>query len=128
MKLLLDTATFLHAALEPKKLSARAAKLLLDPENERYLSVVSSWEIAIKYSLGKLRLPNGPGHFIPTHREHMGATILPLDEESVFHVTRLPHLHRDPFDRILISQAIVHGMSLLTSDPEMSRYPVRTEW
>lgn len=126
--MLLDTATFLHAVLEPKKLSVRAASLLLDPENERYLSIASSWEIAIKYSLGKLKLPNGPDSFIPTHRGHLGANMLPLSEESVLHVIRLPHLHRDPFDRILISQAIVHGMTLLTSDPAISRYPVRTEW
>ncbi len=128
MRLLLDTATFLQAVLEPKRLSARAANLLLDPENERYLSIVSSWEIAIKYSLGKLKLSNEPVHFIPTHRGHLGADTLPLSEESVLHVVRLPHLHRDPFDRVLIAQAIVHGMTLLTSDPAISRYPVRTEW
>ena len=128
MKILLDTSTFLFAVREPKALSSRARSLLLDQENERYLSVVSSWEITIKYGLGKLPLPARPDQFIPEHRTNLGADSLPLDEESALHVVRLPPVHRDPFDRILICQAIVHGMVLLTSDPVISRYPVRTAW
>jgi PIN domain nuclease of toxin-antitoxin system len=128
MKLLLDTVTFLDAVLRPADLSQRAKDLLLNPENERYFSIVSSWEIAIKYSLGRLILPNSPEQFIPEHRNKLATEVLPVDEESVLHVIRLPLLHRDPFDRILVCQAIVHGMVLLTPDPRISRYPIRTAW
>jgi PIN domain nuclease of toxin-antitoxin system len=128
MKLLLDTVTFLDAVIAPKDLSPKVRELLLDPDNERYFSIVSSWEIAIKYSLGKLTLPNSPERFIPEHREKLAADPLPVDEESVLHIVRLPHLHRDPFDRLLICQAIVHGMVFLTPDSRISKYPVRTIW
>src|SRR5579871_2173391 len=128
MKLLLDTVTFLDAVLRPEDLSPRARDLLLDPENERYFSIASSWEIAIKYSLGKLTLPADPVQFIPEHRSKLAAEVLPIDEESVLHMTRLPLLHRDPFDRILISQALVHAMVLLTPDVRIAKYPVRIAW
>lgn len=128
MKLLLDTATFLNAVLDPPALSERARKLLLDSENERYLSTVSAWEIAIKYSLGKIELDTTPDRFIPEHRERLATEVLPLDEESALHLIRLPELHRDPFDRMLICQAIVHGMVLLTPDELITRYPVRSAW
>ena len=128
MKLLLDTATFLWATLKPKELSAHAKHLLLDLENERYLSAVSSLEIAIQYSLGKIVLPKDPEQFVPEHREKLAAQELCLDEGSALHVTRLPHLHNDPFDRVLICQAIFHGMVLLTPDTIISKYAVRTAW
>src|SRR5262249_44991296 len=122
VRLLLDTVTFLDAVLRPEDLSDHAKDLLLDPENERYVSIVSSWEIAIKYSLGKLPLPAAPDRFIPEHRARLAADAFPIDEESVVHVTRLPDFHRDPFDRLLICQALVHGMVFVTPDPRISRY------
>jgi PIN domain nuclease of toxin-antitoxin system len=128
MRLLLDTVTFLRVAGGHGEVSPRARDLLLDPDNETYLSTVSTWEIAIKYSLGKLRLTHRPDQFVPEHREKLATDELPLDEESALHVIRLPPLHQDPFDRILICQAIVHGMVLLTPDAVISRYPVRTAW
>ena len=128
MKILLDTVTFLDSALSSNDLSERAKSLLLDANSELYVSVVSYWEIAIKYSIGKLALPHNPDHFLPKHQTKLGADILALEEESALHVIRLPHLHSDPFDRILICQAIVHGMVLLTPDPRIYRYPVRTAW
>jgi len=93
-----------------------------------YVSTVSFWEVAIKYSIGKLELPESPDHFLRKIRDKLGAEILPLDEESALHLVRLPKLHRDPFDRILICQAIVHGMVFVTPDNRISRYPVRTAW
>lgn len=128
MKLLLDTVTFLDAVMRPEDLSPRVRDLLLDPENERYLSIASSWEIAIKFSLGKLTLPADPGQFIPEHREKLAADVLPIDEESVLHMTRLPMLHRDPFDRILISQALIHAMIFVTPDVRIAKYPIRVAW
>lgn len=78
--------------------------------------MVSSWEIAIKYVLGTLPLPEPPDRFIPRQRERLAVESLPLDEESALHLARLPQLHRDPFDRILVCQAIVGGMILVTPD------------
>jgi PIN domain nuclease of toxin-antitoxin system len=128
MKLLLDTVTFLDSALASKDLSTHAKNLMLDPENELHVSIVSVWEIAIKYSSGKLQLPDSPERFIPEHRSKLDADILTLDEESVLHLLRLPRLHRDPFDRMLIGQAVVHGMVILTPDTRIGEYPVRTAW
>jgi PIN domain nuclease of toxin-antitoxin system len=128
MNLLLDTVTILDSALAPKDISARARDLLLDPDNDIYVSTISFWEVAIKYSIGKLALPESPEHFMPKIREKLGAEMLQLDEESALHVVRLPMIHRDPFDRILICQAMVNGMVFLTSDSRISQYPVRTAW
>ena len=128
MNLLLDTVTFLDSALAPRDISARARDLILDPGNDLFVSTVSFWEVAIKYSIGKLALPESPDQFLRKIRGKLGAQILPLDEESALHVMRLPMLHRDPFDRILICQAIVNGMVFLTSDSRISQYPVRTAW
>lgn len=128
MKLLLDTVTFLRASLGESELSAHARTLLLDENNERYLSTVSCWEIAVKYSLGNLPLPEAPDRFIPRHREALAAQSLMLDEESALHLVRLPQLHRDPFDRMLVCQAIVGGMVLVTPDALVSQYPVRSAW
>ena len=128
MKLLLDTVTFLDAAFSPQDISKRATDLILHSDSELYVSVASCWEIAIKYSAGQLALPQSPNQFVPTHRTKLGAEILAIDEESALHVTRLPGIHKDPFDRILICQAIIHGMILLTPDERISRYPVRIAW
>ncbi len=113
---------------EPEQLTANARKLIVDPSSEVYLSVVSCWEIALKHSLGRLPLPEPPGEFIPLQRQAHGVESLPLDEESALHVARLPMLHHDPFDRMLASQAIVHGLVLLTPDKQVARYPVRISW
>ena len=128
MKLLLDTCTFLWIASRPESLSAPARTLFKDPENEVYLSAASSWEIAMKHAIGRLPLPEPPDRLIPRLRERHGVSPLPIDEESTMHVTRLPPLHRDPFDRILVCQSIVHGMTLLTPDPLITQYPARVMW
>jgi len=93
-----------------------------------YYSSVSAWEIAIKYGLGRLPLPESPGRFIPFQRKQHGIEPLSVDEESALHLSRLPPLHRDPFDRMLICQAIVHGLVMLTADELVNQYPVRTIW
>ncbi len=128
MRLLLDTCTFLWAVGSPDLLTHNAKALFADPANELFLSVVSCWEIAVKHSLGRLPLPEPPGRFIPSQRQAHGIESLALDEESALHVSRLPKLHNDPFDRMLASQAIVHGLVLLTPDRLISAYPVRISW
>lgn len=128
MRLLLDTATFLWIITDAPDLSGHARGLFVDPGNEVFLSAVSAWEIAVKYALGRLPLPEPPERFVPSQREQHGIEELPLDEETALHLVRLPLLHRDPFDRMLVCQAIVHGLVILTPDSLVNQYPVRTMW
>jgi PIN domain nuclease of toxin-antitoxin system len=128
VKLLLDTCTFLWAAADPDRLSRRARELFLSREHEVYLSAASAWEIAIKHATGRLPLEQPPDRFVIDQREASGVAPLPVDEESALHISRLPALHRDPFDRLLVAQAIVHGMTILTPDPLVTQYPARTAW
>jgi PIN domain nuclease of toxin-antitoxin system len=128
VKLLLDTCTFLWVIQGAPALSKRAAELFRAPDNEVYLSAASAWEIAVKHALGRLPLPEPPERFVPAMREAHGIAPLPIDEEAALHVSKLPALHRDPFDRVLVSQAIVHGLTLLTPDPLVTQYPARTLW
>ena len=126
MKLLVDTCTFLWIVGGERELPARVADLYREPDNEVYLSAISAWEIAVKYSNGRLPLPEAPQLLVPVERGRRGIAALPFDEESALHVSRLPMLHRDPFDRMLVSQAIVHGLTILTPDHLISQYPART--
>ena len=128
MRVILDTATFLWAVSDAAEFSEEARDIFADPENEIYLSSVSSWEIAVKYALGKLPLPESPGRFVPLQRKQHGIDRLQLDEEAALHLYRLPLLHKDPFDRMLICQAIVHHLVILTPDELIEQYPVRTIW
>ena len=128
MKLLLDTCTFLWAVSAPERLPQRVVDLILVQENEVFVSAASAWEIVIKTGTGRLELPSQPDRFVREQREAAGFAPLPIDEESALHVSRLPGLHRDPFDRILVSQAIVHGLTILTPDPLVTQYPARTAW
>lgn len=128
MNVLVDTCTFLWMADDAPDLSEQARQTVIDPDNEVYLSAVSAWEIAIKHALGKLPLPDPPGRFVPTQRTLLGLAPLPIEEEAGLAVGRLPTLHRDPFDRLLISQALTHGLVLVSPDPLIQQYPVRTLW
>jgi len=128
LRFLLDTCTFLWWMAEPGRLSQRARGLLLDRGHEFYLSVVSAWEISVKYAAGRLPLPLPPAEYVPSRRRVCGITALPLTEQEAVHVPRLPKIHSDPFDRMLICQAIVHGLPVLTPDPQIAQYPIRVVW
>ena len=128
MRLLLDTCTFLWIVTASPRLSKNAAQWFSDPSNEVFLSVVSAWVMGVKYSLGTLRLPASPIDFIPAQRETHGIAALPLTEEEVLYLPKIPKLHRDPFDRMLICQAVVNGLAVLTPDELVSQYPIRTLW
>lgn len=128
MRVLLDSCTFLWLAAEPERLSAEARGAFEDQGNEVYLSCISAWELAVKHALGKLAFPDLPRTYVPALRRRLGVASLGLDEEASLHVALLPELHRDPFDRMLVAQAIVHGMTLLTPDRAIARYPARTLW
>lgn len=128
MKLLLDTCTFLWVLFEVARLSDDAREAFEDPANEVYLSVVSAWEVAVKHNLGKLPLPAAPDVLVPRQRDAHGILSLPLDERAALFLGRLPPIHRDPFDRMLTSQALTHGMTLVTPDPLIRQYAVSTLW
>ena len=128
MNLLLDTCTFLWSIEGGAAISSEARAALVDPTNVVYLSSVSAWEIATKHALGTLPLPEAPEKYVPAQRRARGIEPLPLDEEAALHIGRLPALHQDPFDRMLICQALIGGMTLVTPDPEIGRYPLRTLW
>jgi PIN domain nuclease of toxin-antitoxin system len=128
MKLLLDTCTFLWIVADAPQLSRRARALFQAPENEVYLSAASAWEVAVKHALGRLPLPGDPSRFVPEMRERHGIEPLPIDEAAALHTLRLPPIHRDPFDRLLVSQAIVHGLTILTPDPLVTQYPALSAW
>ena len=128
MRLLLDTCTFLWIAADAPELSPRVRALFESPEHEVFLSAASAWEIGVKHALGRLPLPQPPGRFVPAMREMHAIESLAIDEESVLQADRLPPLHRDPFDRLLVCQAIVHGLTILSPDPLVAAYPVRVVW
>lgn len=128
MKCLLDTCTFLWIIADARELSPAVREMFTNRANEMLLSAVSIWELSVKHALGKLPLPGMFDRFIVEQRERHGITTLPLDEQAVLHLHKLPRLHRDPFDRMLICQTIEHDCVLLTPDPLITQYPVRTRW
>jgi PIN domain nuclease of toxin-antitoxin system len=128
MNILLDTCVFLWIVQEPEKISAAGKTSFADPANAVFLSSITPWEISLKYSLGKLPLPVPPRIFIPEALAGLAVTPLPLTNEDTFHLTGLPDLHKDPFDRMLICQAIEHGLTILTPDEAIQSYPVKTLW
>ena len=128
MRLLVDTCTFLWLAADDSNLSKLARASCRDPENAVYLSALSAWEIAIKYRLGRLGLPLPPHVYIASRRVWLGLEPLAFDEACAAHDARLPLHHKDPFDRGLVSQAILHGMTIVTPDPAIKSFPVPVLW
>lgn len=124
MKLLLDPHIFLwYISADPRlPLAHRAA--IQDPANEVFLSAASVREAVIKYGLGKLALPAPPDEYLPRQRERHLIGSLPIEEAAMTHLARLPSLHRDPFDRILVAQALQHDLTVLTVDGAVKAYPV----
>jgi PIN domain nuclease of toxin-antitoxin system len=124
MKLLLDTHVFLWYITADAQLPAKYLTAIRDSANDVYLSAISVWESVIKYSLGKLPLPAAPAAYLPQERNAHGIAALPINEGAMAHLAALPPLHRDPFDRLLIAQALQHGLTLLTVDAAVTAYPV----
>ena len=124
MRLLLDTHIFLWLITGDQRLPEIMQRDILNPENEVYLSAISLWEISVKYQLGKLPLPEPPESYLPVQRERHMIASLPLDEASVSQLAKLPSIHRDPFDRILICQALEHRLTIVTVDEMIRAYPV----
>jgi len=124
MNLLLDTHIFLWYISGDKQLPAVWQTILRDPANQVFLSVVSVWEASIKYHLGKLPLPSPPEIYLPQQRQRHLITSLPLEEAAIRQMLALPALHRDPFDRMLICQALEYNLTLVTIDVAVRAYPV----
>lgn len=128
MNVLLDTCTFLWIVRGDPSLSKRAIEVYADPRNNAYLSVVTAWEIGVKFMLGKLDLPADPVVFIPRERLRHRLESLVVNETDALTASALPIHHKDPFDRLLVGQALSHGLTLLTPDPLIAQYPVPVVW
>jgi PIN domain nuclease of toxin-antitoxin system len=124
MKILLDTHIFLWFISGDSRLSTDVRDAIRNPDNEIYLSVVSVWESIVTYQLGKLPLPESPETYLPKQRNLHQIASLALDETSVAQLANLPPLHRDPFDRMLICQAVQNGLIIATVDAAVRAYSV----
>ena len=124
MSILLDTHVFLWAAGIAGRLSESAKTLLDDPDQPIFFSAASSWEIAIKWSKGRLTLPSAPAEFINSVVSAAGLSRLNISVRDSCAVAELPLHHKDPFDRLLVAQARIHGLRLMTADSILERYDV----
>ena len=124
MRILLDTQTFLWMTSAPDRLSPAARDLVRTTEHELFLSAASAWEIAIKYAKGRLQLPEPPMRYVPTRIDSLGTWPLAISHDHVLRAAMLPPYHRDPFDRVLVAQAQVENLPILTSDRVLAQYDV----
>ena len=124
MRLLLDTHTFLWYITDDPRLPVACAEAIRAESNEVFLSVVSVWEALAKHQLGKLPLPSPADEYLRHRREEHDVASLSFDEPSLSHLLHLPLHHRDPFDRMLICQALQHDLQVVTSDALFAKYPI----
>lgn len=125
MKLLLDTHIFLWYITNDGRLEPEIARAIRDETNEVYLSVVSVWEALVKHQNGRLTLPSPADRYLQENQRHHRIVSLPLEAGATAYVLNLPPIHRDPFDRMLVCQALHHGLVLATVDSQLAAYPVR---
>lgn len=128
MRLLLDTHVFLWWVSDAPEMSETARTAIANPNNSCYVSVASGWEMAIKSSLGKLKLKKSIERFLTEQMQQNGFLLLNIDLHHVAKVENLPFIHRDPFDRLIVSQAKAERMTLVTADQTLSDYGVRCLW
>jgi|SRR5205085_5338211 len=126
MRLLLDTHIFLWFISADTHLPEIIRDQIRNPDNEVYLSVISLWEAIIKHQIGRLPLPQSPETYLSEQRERHRISSLSLDEPSVVRLAKLPLLHRDPFDRILVCQAVEHDLIIATVDAAICNYAITT--
>jgi PIN domain nuclease of toxin-antitoxin system len=124
VRILLDTHVWLWTLVSPERIPQESLDLLSNPDNELYLSAASTWEIAIKYCLGKLPLPEPPALFVPPRLSRDGVISLPVEHAHTLAVAELPPHHNDPFDRLLVAQARIERMSLASVDAVLKKYEV----
>ena len=122
MRYLVDTHVWLWMLTAPEQIQGEAAVILEDPRSALLLSAASSWEIAIKYAIGRLPLPEPPDSYVPGRMRSSGIDSLPVTHTHALRVAVLPRHHDDPFDRMLVAQAQIEGLTVITADPALSRY------
>ena len=123
MRILLDTHIFLWMINDSKRLSSEFKQIIQNPRNEKFLSVVSIWECVVKYQIGKLNFPNSPEMYLPLKRREHFVKILTVEENTVAQLIKLPLLHRDPFDRLIMAHALQYELIIMTEDTAMLAYP-----
>ena len=128
MKLLIDTQCWLWWFAEPDRVQEATIAQIVDETNELWLSVASVWEMGIKVGLGKLPLPEPLDRYLSSRMKQLGARSLEIRADHALQAGELPLHHRDPFDRMLIAQAQVEGMMIVTSDRMFDRYEVEILW
>jgi PIN domain nuclease of toxin-antitoxin system len=124
VKVLIDTQCWLWLCVSPERFSQKTLDRLVDADTERLLSAASIWEMVIKYDLGKLPLPVHPRDFVPTRLETTQTGVLEISADHALRIADLPHHHRDPFDRMIVAQALVDGARLLSADRALKAYGV----
>ncbi|MBS9779064.1 MAG: type II toxin-antitoxin system VapC family toxin [Moraxellaceae bacterium] len=122
---LLDTHIFIWANKEPEKLSENIQKILSNPNNQLYFSMVALWEMQIKMQLGKLKVSTGLKQLIADIKQDNLYQILPIKDTHIINLEKLPTIHRDPFDRLMISQAMIENMTFLSVDSFVQQYPIQ---
>jgi PIN domain nuclease of toxin-antitoxin system len=128
VRILVDSNALLWAVGDSPKLSASANQILTDPETSGLISLASIWEIAIKHHTGRLPLPETPPLLFERLVRDLELSVLPIELAHIFIAASLPLHHRDPFDRMLIAQAIIEEVPILSADRHLSRYPVQVLW
>lgn len=128
MRVLVDAPTFLWMAQDDDRLPPAVRALLLDGRTHASLSVATTWELSIKALKGRLRLPMSPPEYFEARRDALSLDLLPVHQRHVDALPELPEIHADPFDRMLVAQAIVEDLEIVTGDVAITRYPVRTIW
>ena len=127
-RFLLDTHVWLWMNGEPEKLNERAREILTNPTHELFLSAASAWEIAIKAATGKLQLPQPAERYVQKRAKANRVRDLPIRREHTLRAGTLPHHHKDPFDRLLVAQAAIERLPLITADRGLKAYGVWTVW
>jgi PIN domain nuclease of toxin-antitoxin system len=128
MTYLLDTGVWLWSLWEPERIARKAREVMADLSQQIFLSAVTSWEIAIKVGVSKLTLPEPPSTYVPRRMADQGLRPLPISHQHSLGVAALPYHHRDPFDRLLIVQASIEGMTIITADRTFEEYSVPLLW
>jgi|SRR5215469_3503353 len=128
MSYLLDTSVFLWALSSPERLNHDARELLSNDRDELFFSSASAWEISVKYAIGKVALPTTPGHCVPALLQRWGIRPLDITHAHALAVLELPLHHADPFDRLLVAQTTLEGMTLVTADRAFEKYGVKLFW
>ena len=128
MRVLLDSHALLWDTMGDDRLPEAVRKLIDDPRTRLVLSVATTWELTIKSLAGRLRLPEAPGPYLDGLVRDARFEVLPVEQRHVAALPELPEIHDDPFDRMLIAQALVEDLDLVSGDERIRRYPVRTIW